>query len=86
MYQYYIMEVKKFHNGEFEHNVFWEYDADDEKARLKGESKYHNILAAAAVSDTAEHSAILISSKGYPLMYQCYTHKQEESQEVTENE
>lgn len=84
MFQNYIVEVKKFHNGEFEHNVFWAYDQDEEQARLKAESKYHTILADAAVSNTAEHSAILFSSKGYPRMYQCYTHKQPE--EVNANE
>lgn len=77
MYQNYIVEVKKFHNGEFEHNVFWVYDTDSDKARLKAESKYHEILSVAAVSNTAEHSAILFSSQGFPMMYQCYKHQEE---------
>lgn len=81
LFQNYIAEIKRYHNGEFEHNVFWAWDEDEDKARLKAESKYHEILAVAAVSDTAEHSAILFTSKGLPLMYQNYTHKQEESNE-----
>ena len=76
IYQYYVVEVKRLPNGEFEHNVFWLYDTDDEKARLKGESKYHEILSAAALSDNIEHSAILFSSKGVPMYFLCYEHSE----------
>ena len=75
MYQFYIIEVKKDANGEFEHNVNWVWDANPDKARLKGEAKYHEILATAAVSEYAEHSAILFSSEGFPIMHQCYKHE-----------
>lgn len=75
MTQFYIVEIKKNQAGEFEHNVYWEYDADADKARLKGESKYYTILAAAAVSEMAEHSAILFSTEGFPIMHQCYKHE-----------
>lgn len=74
MTQFYIVEVQKFNNGQFAHNVFWEYDEDAEKAQLKAESKYHTILASAAISEVAEHSAIMFSSDGFPFMHQCYTH------------
>lgn len=74
MTQLYIIEVKKSANDEFEHNVNWVWDEDPNKARLKGESKYHEILAAAAVSDMKEHSAILFTSEGFPLMHNCYKH------------
>lgn len=75
MTQLYIVEVKKNANQEFEHNVFWVYDEDPDKARLKGESKYYEVLSAAAISDVAEHSAILFTSEGFPLMHQCYKHE-----------
>lgn len=74
MTQLYVIEVKKNINDEFEHNVNWVWDEDPTKARLKGESKYHEILAAAAVSDMKEHSAILFTSEGFPLMHNCYKH------------
>lgn len=74
MTQFYIIEIQKYYNGEFGHIVHFAYDADADKARLKAESKYHEVLAAAAVSETAEHSAILISSEGFPVMHQCYKH------------
>lgn len=77
MYQFYIIEIKKNASGEFEHNVNWVWDANPDKARLKGEAKYHEILATAAVSENAEHSAILFSSEGFPIMHQCYKHEDE---------
>lgn len=79
MYQYYVVEVIKTQSGEFEHNVFWLYDPDDSKARLKGEAKYHEILAKAAVSTHAEHSAIMFSSQGVPIESHCYEHKEAEA-------
>lgn len=74
MYQYYVVEIIKMQSGAFEHNVFWLYDTDDRKAMLKGESKYHEILAIAAVSEHPEHSAILFKSNGTPMAFQCYEH------------
>lgn len=74
MSQFYVVEIQKTVSGEFAHNVFWLWDEDADAARLKGEAKYHEVLAAAAVSELAEHSAILFSSQGVPIMHQCYTH------------
>lgn len=74
MYQFYIVEIKKNTQGEFEHEVFWVYDADVTKAQQKGESKYYEVMSRAAVSEFSEHSAILFSSQGFPLMHGCYTH------------
>lgn len=75
MTQFYIVEIKQLPDATYEHNVFWEYDADADKARLKAESKYHEVLAAAAVSNTMSHAAILFSTEGFPLMNQCYKHQ-----------
>jgi len=74
MYQNYVVEIKRFFNGEYEHNVFWLYDADDEVARQKAEAKYHELLSAAAVSNTASHACIMFSSEGFPLRNECYYH------------
>lgn len=83
MYQFYIVEIKKNTQGEFEHEVFWVYDADATKAQQKGESKYHEVMSRAAISEYAEHSAILFSSQGFPLMHGVYVHGgQEESQVI----
>lgn len=78
MNQFYIVEIQKNQQGEFAHNVHFAYDEDLKKAQLKAESKYHEVLAAAAVSNMAEHSAILFSTEGFPLMHQCYKHEAEQ--------
>lgn len=74
MTQLYIIEIQKNVNGEFGHNVFYVWDENPTKARLKAESKYYEVLAAAAISEVAEHAAILFTSEGFPLMHQCYKH------------
>lgn len=75
MTQFYIVEVKQLPNAEYEHQVYWVWDADADKARLKAESKYHEVLAAAAISNTLSHAAILFSTEGFPLVHQCYKHQ-----------
>jgi hypothetical protein len=78
MYQYYILEVQKSKEGEYSHIVHYAYDADPDAARRKAESAYYNVLAAAAVSDTAMHSAVLVSSEGFPILNQCYINEVKE--------
>ena len=83
MNQYYIFEIQKYLSGEFGHIVHFAYDANPTKARLKAEAKYHEVLAAAAVSELPQHSATLITSDGRVVMNQCYIHDvQEETPEV----
>lgn len=74
MTQFYVVEIQQYDNGEFGHIVHYAYDNDPDKARLKGESKYHEVLAAAAVSELPSHAAIMFSTEGFPLMHQCYKH------------
>ena len=40
----------------------------------EAESKYHSILAAAAISKVPVHSAIIVSEEGFPVKNQCYKH------------
>lgn len=82
MTQYYVVEIQKYQSGEYGHIVHFAYDADPDKARNKGESKYYEVLAAAAISDLPSHAAILFSADGYPLLHKCYEH--EVSEAVTE--
>jgi len=72
MYQYYILEVQKSKEGEYSHTVHYAWDADPDVARRKAESQYHAVVAAAAVSDTAMHSAVLVSAEGFPIENKCY--------------
>ncbi len=75
MTQFYIVEIQQYANGDYGHIVHFAYDADPEKARLKGEAKYYEVLAAAAVSELPTHSAIMFSTEGFPIMHQCYKHE-----------
>ena len=75
MNQFYIIEIQKYVNGEFGHIVHFAYDEDATKARLKAESKYHQVLAAAAVSELPQHSATLLTSDGHSIMNQVYRHE-----------
>lgn len=84
MYQYYIVEIQQYKSGEFGHLVHYAYDEDQNKARLKGESKYYEVLSAAAVSDLPSHAAIMFSTEGFPLMNQCYKHEPEPEPEEPE--
>ena len=40
----------------------------------EAESKYHSILANAAMSALPVHSAIIVSEEGFPVKHQCYKH------------
>jgi hypothetical protein len=75
MTQFYILEIKQLNNGEFEHNVYFAWDENPNKARLKAEAKYHEVLSAGAVSNTKKHSAIIVSEECFPVVNQCYKHE-----------
>lgn len=74
MTQFYIVEIQQYANGEYGHIVHYAYDADPDKARLTGESKYYEVLSAAAVSELPSHAAIMFSTEGFPILHQCYKH------------
>ena len=74
MTQFYIFEIQQYQDGTFGHIVHFAYDEDPNIARLKGESKYHEVLTAAAVSNLPSHAAIMFGADGFPIMNQCYKH------------
>ena len=74
MYQFYIMEIQQYADGSFGDIKHFAYDEDADKARLKAESKFYEVLSAAAVSNLKSHAAIMFSSEGFPIMHQCYKH------------
>lgn len=81
MYQFFVMEIQQYQNGEYGDIKHFAYDEDLSIARNKADSKYHEVLAAAAVSDCLTHSAILFSAEGVPLLHQCYKHPKIETEE-----
>lgn len=74
MTQYYIMELQKYADGSFGDIKHIAYDEDPTKARLKAESKFYEVLSAAAISELPVHAAIMFTSDGVPVMHQRYTH------------
>ena len=76
MYQYYVIEIQKYNDGTFGHLVHTAQDEDQNTARLKGESKYYEVLSAAAISNLPEHGAILMASNCEPIEHKCYVHQQ----------
>ena len=74
MNQFYIIEIQQYVTGDFGHIVHFAFDENPTKARLKAEAKYHEVLAAAAVSELQSHSATLLTSDGRAIMNQCYKH------------
>lgn len=71
MYQNYVVEIKKNSQGEFEHQVYWLWDEDADKAMLKAKSKYFALLSEACLSNQAEHAVILFTSEGFPMLNEC---------------
>lgn len=65
---YIVIELQKMAENELTHQQT--VHATKEEA----ESKYHNILAYAAVSEVPVHSATILNEKGEPVMYKHYTH------------
>ena len=82
--QYYILEIQQYATKEYGHIVHYAYDDNPTIARNKAESKYHEVLAAAAISTLPSHSATLIMSDGQALMSQCYKHEVAEEPEEEE--
>lgn len=79
MTQYYVVEIQKYDDGGYGHIVHFAADEDPTVARYKGEAKYHEVLAAAAVSRLPEHGAILFHSSCVPVLHQNYKHEIAES-------
>lgn len=86
LYQFYIIEVQRYSDGSYGDIKHFAYDEDPDMARLKAESKYYQVLSAAAISNLPSHAAILFSSEGFPIMHQCYKHDVAPEQEETPTE
>ena len=65
---YIVIELQKSADGHVA-NIVTEHTSLNE-----AESKYHSILAAAAVSNIPMHSAIIVSEEGFPVKHYCYKH------------
>lgn len=66
--RYIVIELQKNTDGAVSNLV------TSHETLAEAESKYHSILASAAVSTVPVHSAIIVSEEGFPVKYQCYKH------------
>ena len=71
MTTYIVIELQKSASGTVS-NIVTQHETRDD-----AESKYHQILGVAAVSDVYQHSAVLLTDTGIEIMHQCYTHVDE---------
>lgn len=63
-----VIEIQKNADNTFG-SIVTEHATENEAA-----SKYHSILASAAVSNIPVHSAIMVSEEGFPIANKCYKH------------
>lgn len=77
---YIVIELQTTATGEVAHilNVFTD--------RNNAEMKYHQILAAAAVSAIPTHAAVMLTSDGREVKHEAYTHVQPEPEPDEGNE
>lgn len=64
---FFVIELQK--NGSQVGNIVTAH-----QTQMDAESKYHTVLAAAALSTLDAHSAILLDEDATPMLYQCYRH------------
>ena len=65
---YIVIELQKNAQGTVSNIV------TDHQNLAEAESKYHAILANAAISAVPMHSAVILSEDGFPVKHQCYKH------------
>lgn len=66
--KYFIVEIQKLGDNNYANLVH------EAASRNEAESKYYQVLASAAISNIPQHSAILFTAEGFPLMNQSYEH------------
>ena len=65
--QYIVIELQS--TGESVSNIVSKYSTLNE-----AESKYHQILSAAAISSVPVHSAVILTDEGHSMKHECYKH------------
>ena len=74
---YIVVEIQTYADGNVGHIVTTHSSLNE------AESKFHQVLAAAAISSVTKHAAILMREEGFPLRHECYTHMFEEPADET---
>ena len=71
MDKYLVIELQQAKDGTVA-NIVTSHDT-----RSEAESKYHTVLAAAAISGLPSHAAVLMTHQGYVQAAQCYEGEEE---------
>lgn len=69
MAKYIVMEIQKFADGSIATPPIATYDSFFDAA-----SRYHSILAVAAVSEVPVHSAVILNDVGQEIRYDTFNH------------
>ena len=64
--KYLVIEIQKNADGAVG-NLVYAYDSIND-----AESKYHTVLASAAVSGLPSHAAVLLNETGFCVKHECY--------------
>lgn len=78
--KYLVVEIQKFETGAMS-TPTWAYDELN-----AAQSKYHSVLAAAAISKLPCHSAVLMNETGFCIAHECFTHVEPEPEPEPEPE
>lgn len=70
--KYIVIEIQKNKDGSVG-NLVTAHDSYNAAA-----SKYHQVLAAAAISGLPSHAAVLLEENGMELAHECYANEPEE--------
>ena len=73
---YIVIEIQTNANGEVG-TIINQYENIN-----SAESKFHQILASASISEVPVHTAVLMTEKGVTLRAECYDHGQNNSPEM----
>jgi len=73
--RYLVIEIQTNADGSIGSVQSQSFSNPDE--RLKAESRYHTILAAAANSTKPIHAAMMLTADGFLMESKCYTHEVE---------
>ena len=65
---YIVIELQKAADGNVA-NIVTSYNS-----LAEAESKYHSILASAAISELPIHSAVIVSEEGFAVESKCFKH------------
>jgi len=69
---YIVMEIQTNNDGTVG-SLVYKYES-----RLEAESKYHTVLAAAAISALPMHAAVLLTNRGQMITSEYYEHEEEQ--------